>query len=99
SSDLPGVEELFGQDAVVSLDFAVVAWGVGRDALVSGAEHGSGEALGAVAGAVVCHDPFDACDPMCGQPGACTVEKGDRGGGLLVRQCFGVGESAIPVYG
>jgi hypothetical protein len=32
-----GVEEFLAQDAVVALDFAVVAWGVWRDALVAGA--------------------------------------------------------------
>jgi hypothetical protein len=95
----PGIEELFGQDAVVSLDFAVVAWRVGRDALVPSTEEGPGEALGSIAGAVVCHDPFDACDPVGGQPGAGPMEEGDGGDGLLVRQCFGVGETAVSVYG
>jgi hypothetical protein len=30
-----GVEEFFGQGALIALDFAVVAWGVGADALVA----------------------------------------------------------------
>ncbi|KOX25507.1 hypothetical protein ADK67_16680 [Saccharothrix sp. NRRL B-16348] len=68
-----GVEEFFGEDAVVAFDLAVVARGVGLDALVAGSEQGLGEVVGAIAGAVVGDDAVDVADAVGGEerPGRC----------------------------
>src|SRR3954462_11443617 len=72
-----GVEELFGQDPVVALDFAVMAWGVGRDELMSGAVQDVGEVLGSVAGAVIGDDPLDVVDAVSGEPYPGSVHESD----------------------
>jgi hypothetical protein len=92
-----GVEEFFGEDAVVALDFAVVAWCVGRDPLVAGSAQDAGEVAGAVAGTVVGDDPVDMLDAVAGEERAGAVGEGDRGAGLFVGQGFGVGQAGEPV--
>ena len=62
-----GVEEFFGQDPVVALDFSVVAWGIGRDALVACAVQDGGEVVCFVAGAVVGDDAVDMADAVGGE--------------------------------
>lgn len=79
-----GVEEFFGQDAVVALDFAVVAWCVWGDALVACAAQGGGEVVGAVAGSVVGDDAVDVLDAVAGEEGAGPVGEPDRGPGGFV---------------
>jgi hypothetical protein len=66
---------------------------------VTRAEYGPGECVGAVAGAVVRDDAFDVGDAVGREPGSRPVQEPDGGGGLLVGQCFGVGQSAEAVDG
>src|SRR5690606_21292931 len=82
-----GVEELFGQDALVALDFAVVPRCVGAGALVPGGvgEHGPGAVACAGGGAVVGDHPHDPRDAVRGEEGSGSVEAPDRGRGGLVR--------------
>jgi hypothetical protein len=68
-----GVEEFFGQDAVVALDFAVVAGCVWGDALVACAAQDGGEVVGAVTGPVVGDDPMDMADAVAGEERAGAV--------------------------
>lgn len=53
ASELSGVEEFLGQDALIALHLPVVAWGVGLGLLVPGlVADDPGEVTGSVAGAV-----------------------------------------------
>src|SRR3954462_2907274 len=90
-----GVEELFGQDPVVALDFAVVAWGLGRDPLMACSTLHGGEVFRAVAGAVVGDDSVDVGDAVGGEQHAGAVDEPDRGGGFPVGQGFGVGQAGV----
>jgi hypothetical protein len=94
-----GVEEFFGEDAVVAFDFAVVAWGVGGDSLVAGAAQGGGEVVGAVAGAVVGDEAVDVGDAVAGEECPGAVDEPDGGAGFLVGQGFGVGQAGVAVDG
>src|SRR5215213_2258597 len=95
-----GVEQLFGQGAVVPLNLAVVSWGVRADPLVprGDGQHGAGERLGGVVGAVVGDDPHESHDAVGGEEGAGPVEEPDRGDRLLVGQVLGVGQAGEPVH-
>lgn len=97
----PGVEQLVGQDALVSLDLAVVPWRVGPGPLVPGGEGAdrAGEVLGAVAGAVVGHDPGEPGDPVGGEPDPGTEQEPDRGLRGLVFEGLGVGQPGEPIHG
>lgn len=89
-----GVEEFFGQDPLVALDFAVVAWGVGPDAVVARCERcdGADEGGGTVVRPVVGHDAGDPADAVSGEKGAGPVEEADGSGGGLIGQMLGVGQ-------
>src|SRR5450756_2147369 len=87
-----GVEELFSQGPVVSLDLAVVPGRVGPDALVAGdGGHGPGERLGGVVRAVVGDHPDHPGNAVGGEERPGAVKEPDRGGGGLVTQVLGVG--------
>jgi len=90
-----GVEELFGQGPVVSLDLAVVPGRVWADALVARRDggHGPGERLGGVVRAVVGDHADHPVDAVGGEERPGAVEEPDRGGGLLVAQVLGVGKA------
>lgn len=94
-----GVEELFGEDAVVPLDTPVVPGRVWRDALVSNLANRVVERVAAVARTVVGHDPLDLSDAMSGKPAECSVEKRDCRGGFLLGQRFGVRQPRVTVDG
>src|SRR5690606_19019905 len=91
------LEELFSQDAVVTLDLPVVPWRVWGDALVSAIADRVGEGGRAVAGAVVGHDPLELRDAVGREPCSRPVEESDCGHGFLVGQCLGVSEPRVAV--
>jgi hypothetical protein len=81
-----GVEQFLGQDALVSLDFAVVAWGEGPGPLVAGdVEERPGERGRAVAGSVVGDHAGEPGDAVGGEERPGAGEEGDRGGRFLIR--------------
>lgn len=69
------VEELFGEDPVVALDFAVVSRRVWRDALVSAGPDRFAEGCRSVAGTVVSHDALDPGDAVRSEPGSGPPEE------------------------
>jgi hypothetical protein len=98
SGELAGVEQFFGQDALVALDLAVVPRGVGLRLLVPGlVADDPGEVAGSVAGAVVGHDAVDLGDSVCGEPDLRPCEERGCGGALLVGQRFGVSQTGEAV--
>jgi len=98
---LAGVEELFGQGAVVALKLSVVLGRVRPDVLVLGrrSQDGAVEVLGAVGRPVVGHDPGDSGDAVGGEERLCACPESDGGGGSLVGEGFGVGEAGEAVDG
>lgn len=82
-----------------SMLLAVVAWGVGRDALMPGAVQDAGEVLGAVAAAVIGDDPLDAVDPVRGEPDPGPVHELDCRDGLFITERFGVRQPGASVDG
>lgn len=79
------VEELFGEDPVVALDFAVVSRRIWRDALVSAGPDRLAEGCRSVAGTVVSHDVLHPGDPVRGEPGSGPPEERDGSDGPLIR--------------
>lgn len=68
AGELTRVEEFFGQDSLIPLDFPVVSRGIRLGPLMPClVADGPGEVIGAVAGAVVGHDPMDVIDAVGGQ--------------------------------
>ncbi|SDJ19261.1 hypothetical protein SAMN05444695_11874 [Rhodococcus triatomae] len=92
-----GVEELLGQDAVVTFDLAVVPWGVGPDELMPGAGESAGEHRRPVAGAVVGDDPGEPGDTVGDEERLRPVDEPDCGDAFLVGEGFGISESGKPV--
>ena len=80
-----GVEELFSEDPVVALDFAVMSRRVWRDALVSAGPDRLAESGRSVAGTVVSHDALDPGDAVLSEPGSGPPEERDGSDGSLVR--------------
>jgi hypothetical protein len=56
------------------------------------------EETAAIAGAVVGDNPLDG-DAVDSEEGLCSIPEGCGGGGLLVGEDLGVGESAVAVDG
>jgi hypothetical protein len=98
TGELAGVEEFFGQDALVPLDLPVVSGRAGPGLLVMGpVADDAGGVTGPVAGAVVGHNTVDVGDAVGGEPDFRPREERCCGGPLLVGEWFGVSESGESV--
>ena len=94
-----GVEALLGQDPLVTLDLPVVPGRIDPDALVATDERADrpAERFGDVVAAVIGHQAGEPGDAVRSEERPSAMEEPDGRGGLLVLECFGVGQAGEPI--